>query len=77
MLTISATLLFLVKPELVLGVVTDDNIDPVWTTSLCYTVVPHHLRYLSSPLSPNVQSGRSPVELLGRYDGMMVTYVLH
>ena len=68
-LTVSAALLLLVQGELVLGVVGDDDVDPVWTAPLCYTVVSHHLRYLSSTLSQIVQSGRSPVELLGWHDG--------
>ena len=42
----SATLLLLVQPELVLGVVTDDDIDPVGAASLSHTVVSHHLRDL-------------------------------
>ena len=45
-LAVSATLLLLVQPELVLGVVTDDDIDPVGAASLSHTVVSHHLRDL-------------------------------
>ena len=41
-LAVSATLLLLVQPELVLGVVTDDDIDPVGAASLSHAVVSHH-----------------------------------
>ena len=49
-LTLFATLLSPVQSELVLGVVTDDDVNPVGSPSLSHTVVPHHTRYLSNTL---------------------------
>ena len=43
-LAVSATELFLVQAELVLGVVTDDYINPMGTAPLGYTIVSHHQR---------------------------------
>ena len=46
-LTFSATLLSLVQSELVLGVVADDDVNPVGSPTLGHTVVSHHLGYPS------------------------------
>ena len=53
-LTVSPTLLLLVQTERVLGVVTDDHIDPVGTASLSHTVVSHHTSELLSPLTSHL-----------------------
>ena len=46
-LTLFATLLSPVQSEVVLSVVTDDDVNPVGSPTLGHTVVSHHLGYPS------------------------------